>query len=80
MSAKLTPPQPIETKVSFTGDITKLPPDAQSKAFQAVGLQVSPEELTPSEQTHEVTTEKEGVDESGIQTKTKISVAGKPLN
>jgi len=80
MGAKLTPPQPIETRVSFSGDITKLPPDAQAKAFQAVGLQVSPQELTPQEQTHEITQEKEGVDEQGVPVKQKVSVVGKPLN
>jgi len=80
MSMKLTPPTPIETKVSFSGDITKLPPDAQSKAFQAVGLQVSPQELTPQDQTHEITQEKEGVDAQGVPVKQKVSVVGKPLN
>ena len=79
MVQKLAPPTPIETKVSFTGDITKLPPDAQSKAFQAVGLQVSPQELTPEDQTHEIKSTKEGLDENGAKVKQEVSIAGKPL-
>lgn len=76
---QLTPPPQVEMKANITVDPTKLPPEAQAKAFQALGLQVSPQDVTPEDQTHEVVQEKEGVDEQGIPTKTKVSVAGKPL-
>jgi hypothetical protein len=79
MAQKLAPPPPVPVKVSMTGDITKLPPTAQAKAFEAIGLQLGPSDLEPEEQTHEITQEQEGVDEQGVPTKTKISVAGKPL-
>lgn len=72
------PPQ-VEMKASITIDPTKLPPEAQAKAFQALGLQVSPDDVTPQEQTHEITQEKEGVDANGVPVKQKVSVVGKPL-
>lgn len=75
----LTPPPQVEMKATVSVDPSKLPPAAQSKAFEALGLQVSPEELTPQDDTHEVKQEKEGVDAAGIPTKTTISYAGKPL-
>lgn len=77
---QLAPPPQIEMKGSITVDPTKLPPDAQAKAFQALGLQVSPQELMPIDQTHEITQEKEGIDENGVPVKQKVSVVGKPLN
>jgi hypothetical protein len=77
---QLTPPPQVEMKASVTIDPSKLPPAAQSKAFEALGLQVSPQELTPEEATHEVTTEKEGVDAQGVPVKQKVSVVGKPLS
>ncbi len=80
MMAKLQPPPQVQMKASINIDPTKLPPPAQSKAFQAFGWQVSPAELEPQEQTHEVTTEQEGVNEQGIPTKRKISIVGKPLS
>lgn len=77
---QLKPPPEVEMKASVTVDPTKLPPEAQAKAFQALGLQVSPQELQPVEQEHEVTEEQEGVNpETGVPTKRKISVVGKPL-
>lgn len=79
MLKALQPPPQVEMKASVTVDPTKLPPAAQAKAFQALGLQVSPDELTPDEQTHEIVKEQEGVDENGTPTKTKVSLAGKPL-
>ena len=79
LDALKQPPQ-VEMKASVTIDPTKLPPEAQAKAFQALGLQVTPEDVTPQDQTHEVTTEKEGVDASGVPVKQKISVVGKPLS
>ena len=58
----------------------QLPPEAQAKAFQALGLQVAPEELQPQEQTHEITEETEGLNpQTGVPTKRKVSVVGKPL-
>jgi hypothetical protein len=77
---QLTPPPQVDMKASITIDPTKLPPAAQSKAFQALGLEVSPQELTPEIDTHEVTTEKEGLDANGVPMKQKVSVVGKPLN
>ncbi len=78
---QLTPPPQVEMKANVSIDPSKLPPDAQAKAFQALGLQVSPQELTPVEQEHEVTQEQEGLDpNTGVPTKRKISVVGKPLS
>lgn len=76
MAQKLTPPPQIEVKASVTVDPSKLPPDAQSKAFQALGLQVSPQELTSASELvpHEVITEKEGVDANGVPVKQKIAM------
>lgn len=82
MMQQLTPPKEVEMKGSFSlGDIAKLPtPEAQSKALQAAGLQIAPEELQTQEQTHEVTEETEGINpETGVPTKRKISLVGKPL-
>jgi hypothetical protein len=76
---QLQPPPQIEMKATVTVDPTKLPPDAQAKAFQALGLQVTPAEVTPQQQTHEITQEKEGVDAQGVPVKQKVSVVGKPL-
>jgi hypothetical protein len=78
---QLTPPPQVEMRANVSIDPTKLPPAAQSKAFQALGLEVSPQELTPDEQTHEIVKEQEGVDpNTGVPTKTKISMVGKPLS
>lgn len=79
LDALKQPPQ-VEMKATVTIDPTKLPPEAQAKAFQALGLAVSPEDVTPSPMEHEVTTEKEGVDANGVPVKQKVSVVGKPLN
>lgn len=76
---QLQPPPQVEMRASITVDPTKLPPEAQAKAFQRLGLQVSPEEVTPEPSEHEIVQEKEGVDENGVPTKTKVSLAGKPL-
>jgi len=81
MMQKLQPPPQIEMKGTVTVDPTKLPPEAQAKAFQALGLQVAPEELQPQEQTHEITEETEGLNpQTGVPTKRKVSVVGKPLS
>lgn len=80
MLKQLQQPPQVEMKATVTIDPTKLPPQAQAKAFQALGLQVTPDEVTPEDMTHEVTTEKEGVDAQGVPVKQKISVVGKPLN
>ena len=80
MVEKLTPPPQMDIKASVTCDINKIAtPGAQAKAFQAFGLQVAPQELEPEDHTHEIIQEKEGLDAQGIPTKTKVSVAGKPL-
>lgn len=81
MSEKLTPPKEMEFKGSMTVDPSKFSPDVQSKIFQAAGLQVSPEEATGDDNLspHEVITEKEGVDASGVPIKQKISMVGKGL-
>ncbi len=76
---QLQPPPQVEMKANVSIDPSKLPPAAQSKAFQALGLEVSPQDLTPEEVTHEITTEKQGIDESGVPVKQKVSVVGKPL-
>lgn len=77
---QLTPPPQVQMKANVSIDPTKLPPAAQSKAFQALGLEVSPQELMPDEQTHEIVKEQEGVDPyTGVPTKTKVSLVGKPL-
>ena len=81
MVAKLTPPKPIEARGSFTGDLTKLPPAAQSLAFEALGIQMPPVALQVEPQEHEVTEESEGLDpQSGVPVKRKVSVVGKPLS
>ena len=81
MSGKLTPPKEMEFKGSLTVDPSKFSPEVQAKVFQAAGLQVSPEEATgdASLVPHEVTTEKEGVDEQGIPVKQKVAMVGKGL-
>ena len=81
MVQKLTPPKTLETRVSLTGDITKLPPAAQSLAFEGVGIQMPPVTLQAQPQEHEVTEESEGLDpQSGVPVKRKVSVVGKPLS
>ena len=80
MLKQLQPPKEMEFKGSVTIDPSKFPPQAQTEMFQAMGLEVPPYALQPEEATHEVTQEKEGVDASGVPTKTKVSVVGKPLN
>lgn len=81
MSAKLTPPKQIEIKGNVSIDPTKLPPEAQAKAWQAIGLEVSPAELTGDQalQPHEVTTKKSGVDAQGVPVEQTISMVGKQL-
>ncbi len=80
MVEKLTPPPQIDMKANITCDVNKIAtPEAQAKAYQALGLQLAPQDLTPEDQTHEIIQEKEGLDAQGIPTKTKVSVAGKPL-
>jgi hypothetical protein len=81
MAEKLKLPPEVEMKATVTIDPTKLPPGAQAKAFQALGLEVTEQEVTPTEQEHEITKEQQGVDPTtGVPTKTKISMVGKPLS
>lgn len=76
MSQKLTPPKEIEIKGNVTIDPTKLPPEAQAKAWQAIGLEVSPQELTDAHELvpHEVTTKKQGVGADGVPIEQTISM------
>jgi hypothetical protein len=80
MLKALQPPKEMEFKGNVSIDPSKFPPQAQSEMFQAMGLEVPPYSLQPQEQTHEITTEKEGVDAQGVPVKQKVSVVGKPLN
>jgi len=48
--------------------------------FESMGLEIPPFALQPQDATHEITTEKEGVDASGTPVKQKVSVVGKPLS
>jgi hypothetical protein len=80
MLKQLQPPKEMEFKGSVTIDPSKFPPQAQSEMFQAMGLEVPPFALQPEDQTHEITTEKEGVDAQGVPVKQKVSVVGKPLS
>ena len=80
MLKQLQPPKEMEFKGSVTIDPSKFPPQAQAEMFEAMGLQVPPFALQPEDQTHEITTEKEGVDAQGVPVKQKVSVVGKPLN
>ena len=75
MSQKLTPPKDMEFKGTVSVDPSKFAPDAQAKIFEAMGLNVAPQELQNNELIpHEVTTEKEGVDEQGVPVKQKIAM------
>jgi hypothetical protein len=80
MLKQLQPPKEMDFKGSVTIDPSKFPPQAQSEMFEAMGLEVPPYSLQPQDATHEITTEKEGVDASGTPVKQKVSVVGKPLN
>ena len=81
IASKLQPPPPIESRISYSVDTSKLPPPAQSEFFQRAGLQIPPLALQPVEAEHEVTEETEGLDpETGVPTKRKISMVGKPLS
>ena len=81
IAKSLQPPPPIPFKASFTGDVTKLPPAAQSIAYERLGLMIPPVALQPDEATHEITEKTEGLDPTtGTPTERTISVAGKPLN
>lgn len=77
MGQQLTPPKQIEIKGNVSIDPTKLPPEAQAKAWQAIGLEVSPQELTDDHALvpHEVVTEKEGLDANGVPVKQKIAMS-----
>lgn len=80
MGQKLTPPKEMEFKGNVSVDPSKFAPEAQSKIFQAMGLEVAPQELEDHTLApHEVTTEREGVDEQGVPVKQKISMVGKGL-
>ena len=80
MLKQLQPPKGIDFKGNVSIDPSKFPAPAQAQMFEAMGLSVPPYALEPEEQTHEITQEKEGVDENGVPVKQKISVVGKPLN
>jgi hypothetical protein len=81
VAAQLAPPPQMESRASFTIDPTKLPPDAQTIAFEKIGLKIPPVALQVQPQTHEITEESEGLDpQTGVPVKRKISIAGEPLN
>jgi hypothetical protein len=80
MLKQLQPPKDMEFKGNVSIDPSKFPPDAQTKMFESMGLEIPPFALQPQDATHEITTEKEGVDASGTPVKQKVSVVGKPLN
>ena len=81
MAQKLTPPPQVEMRASVTIDPTKLPPAAQAIAFERLGFQMPPVALQTQDQDHEITEETEGVNpETGVPTKRKVSVVGKPLS
>lgn len=81
VAAKLQPPPPIESRISYSVDTSKLPPPAQSEFFERAGLQIPPIALQPVEQEHEITEESTGVDpQTGVPVKRKVSVVGKPLS
>jgi hypothetical protein len=80
MLKQLQPPKEMEFKGNVSIDPSKFPPDAQTKMFESMGLEIPPFALKPQDATHEITTEKEGVDASGTPVKQKVSVVGKPLN
>jgi hypothetical protein len=79
MLKALQPPKEMEFKGSVSIDPSKFPPDAQTKMFESMGLEIPPFALQPQDQTHEITQEKEGVDAQGVPVKQKVSVVGKPL-
>ena len=76
MKTKLTPVPPVDVKYSVSAAVDKAPPNVQSQAWGALGLQAPPEdwqdqnELVP----HEVTVEKEGVDAQGVPVKQKTAM------
>jgi hypothetical protein len=76
----LAPPKEMEFKGNVSIDPSKFPPDAQTKMFESMGLEIPPFALQPQDQTHEITQEKEGMDAQGVPVKQKVSVVGKPLN
>jgi hypothetical protein len=80
MQAKLSPPPAApEVKPSVTVAVDKLGANAQVAMLQKeYGITVSPEEVVPSPDMHEVIQEKEGVDAGGVPTKQKISYSGTP--
>jgi hypothetical protein len=77
MGQQLTPPKELEGRFNVTVDTSKMPPEAASKAYQALGLQVSPQELTDEHTLvpREVTVEKEGVNEQGVPVKSKTTMS-----
>jgi hypothetical protein len=71
----------MEARISYTVDPTKLPPPAQAIFFERAGIQMPPVALQVQDQDHEITEETEGINpETGVPTKRKVSVVGKPLN
>ena len=81
IAQKLQPPPPMESRISYSVDPTKLPPPAQAIFFERAGIQMPPVALQTEPAEHEVTEETEGINpETGVPTKRKVSVVGKPLN
>jgi hypothetical protein len=81
MAAKLAPPPaaPI-VKPGVTLAVDKLGAEAQAAVLQKeYGITVTPEQVQPSPDMHELVQEKEGVDENGVPTKQKLSYSGAAL-
>lgn len=81
MAAKLSPPPaPPVVKPSVTVAVDKLGANAQVAMLkQEYGLEVSPDDVVPSTDVHEISEEKEGVDAQGVPVKRKVAYTGKPL-
>jgi hypothetical protein len=81
MQAKFAPPPPPpEVKPGISLAVDKLGPEAQSAVLEKeYGITVTPEQVQPTPDVHEIVQEKEGIDETGVPTKQRISYSGKAL-
>lgn len=81
MAAKLAPPPAApEVKPGVTMAVDKLGPIAQVAVLQKeYGITVAPEDVQPTPDLHEITQEKNGVDQQGVPVKQKISYSGAAL-
>ena len=76
MKQKLQPVPPLQTKLSASVALDKLPPNVQAEALQAAGLDAKPEDFHEQDMLipHETIVEKEGVDEHGVPIKTRTAM------